>query len=230
MELQQDWRAFEQFFGRVFTPPAKALAIDVCSEQEILASTRASWVEQEVLGLSHEVLDRWMSDMLETSGYWEQAQELRARIQKQAGKEALFFTHPVLQWIERDWVRLFPTNFGVYLRWESSAHPSGGSVWDLLLTFRKGRLETYHRPLRGKMAEDRKPEELLQVLSSQYHLPIQGIWLAPELRANLLKTEESGFKGLWSAYKNKYLSLIPRHRGLVLWLWARARFVRSQKA
>ncbi|OFZ19773.1 MAG: hypothetical protein A2X94_17005 [Bdellovibrionales bacterium GWB1_55_8] len=207
MELSYDWTAFQGVFRskrRAFSSRSESGApIFVIIEQGSvvaafaegedlsewlgaeLAEMNAEFGNRPVISFDRSEVDGWISESAALPHFIEQSdlllEKAASRIRKDAAgtkglsaERLLAQEHFLVEALKGWWKKVLPSNYGIYLRLE------GEKPEDLLMVFRRGRLELFQRgDLAGMSANDqtRTPQEIVKYLSERTMVPVQGIFI-----------------------------------------------------
>jgi hypothetical protein len=158
-------------------------------------------------------VEEWVHGSLTYPHFYEQVEEMRQKISPQVlsnGKikdvsmETLIRRHFLLDAIKGWWSKLFPTNYGIFIRLE------GKNSQDFFLVVRKGRVESFRTPDLNSLDAERRvqPAALTKYLSEKYLVPVQSCFVPAEEWATWTESSEP-WKLVATAIKSGKLKLHP---------------------
>ncbi len=187
MELNQDWRGYQEKFFPVrkgsneerkpiYVISEKGMASTVFSEGEDLSSwqgckieeIRAQFTHRAVVEADRASMDQWLLGAMGESHLPGQLSRLRQQwIDSAAADVGAAFrmmlpgrVHFLLEALQSSWwTRVLPSSFGVLLRLEDETSAEGAASYrDFLLVYRKGRLEQFGEPDLSFLGADRRAD------------------------------------------------------------------------
>lgn len=211
MELTYDWKSFQSFFYpkrrsmvRQSSEPVGPVLVVVEEDRIVTAFAEAEdlsdWIGQscekmsaelshrDIVQISREELDSWLSEVMSSATlphYHDQITYLRTQLKDylKIGKKETRGTgftpvvrgHFLFSAIQGWWRRVLPNSFGIFVRLE------GQPSEDLFLLFRRGELETFHKPELASMGPERsrQPEDVVKYLGEKHLVPVQGVFVSP---------------------------------------------------
>lgn len=140
----------------------------------------AELAHRQILVYDREKVDQWMSVSLERTHYFDQIQFLRTEAKPKSMSRGGFHLKPgqmqrhfLLRAIETWWSKVFPSNYGIYVRLD------GNSANAILLTVKRGRIDSFNIPDLSSMIPERRrvSADVVKYLSERHLIPIQGLFL-----------------------------------------------------
>lgn len=221
----------------------KGMIISAYGDHEDLSEWLGSPVEDVVTHFGHQdcvvfdrsQMDEWLQGCQSQPHYYEQMSKVREKAESGAiifGRsgskakktmrdlgERTFREHFLLQGIRTWWKKLFPSEFGLYVRLEGKT-PRG-----FLVIFRKGLPLSFFEPDLTGMGKERReiPAEIVKFLSEKHLVPVQGMSVAAEVW-DLWHTSPDPWRQMLRALRNRSLKLIPFRWDLVSLIAMRSYF------
>lgn len=187
MELNQDWRGYQQKFFPVrkgsaeerrpiYVVADKGMVLTIFVEGEDLSQWQGSSVEEmrsqfthrSIVEADRSEMDQWLIRAMGGSHLPGQIAQLReqwlagAKGDDKEGARSLLpgRVHFLLEAIQSSWwARVLPSSFGVLLRFEDESASDGApSFNDFLLVYRKGALEQFGEPDLSFLGSDRRTD------------------------------------------------------------------------
>lgn len=234
MELQYDWKRFQDFFsmprrkGAAVLPTAPVfLATDsgrvvaaYCDHAD--ASEFVGKAVEEVAagspGRTLEFFDiqdlqGWVATSRNFPHFHESVEHLRAcALGKASGRDTQPWEHFLLSLIRGRLSRFFPTSYGLLIRID------GNQPRDFLATIRGKTLDTFHTPDLSTLGSERArdPEAVVKYLSEKHMLPVQGVFVtADDWERWSDPANGDPLREIFQAAFTKRARLVPHRRGLV---------------
>jgi hypothetical protein len=127
-------------------------------------------------------------------------------------KSAEFLTgsHFLLQAVQSGWQKIFPSCYGVYLRFEGEG---GDSV---LIVVQRGRLTSFQVPDLSTMIPERRrhPADVVRYLSERHLMPVQGVFVKAEEWAKWSQTSNP-WPEIFASLRADWTQLVPLKWGMV---------------
>ena len=200
MDLDYDWKNFQSIFypkkrmihsevqGFVSVIVENGLILTAYSDEEDLSNWSGRPISEIQKELFHRHLmfferdkvDELLTSSVSASHFYDQISFLRSEakpfLDMKGGsqvEETHFNTHFLLMVIASRWAKVFPSNYGIFLRLDGVAGPS------LLMIVQRGRLASFHVPDLSPMIPERRKHssDVVKFLSERHLVPIQGLFL-----------------------------------------------------
>lgn len=246
-QSQYDWRSFSEFFY-----PAKSRAGDfsqksipevIVYDQDRIVSVYSSesdnreWVGRSIAEyrdlfssrrsviLEREFADQWISEVKKGGFFFDQLAELKRSYLTKYPEPDLVRDHFLFGLFFSRWSRIFPKQFGIFLRIEGVAQNNStvSGTREIFFVLNNGKLESVQEPQFQALSEGAKSttKDLVTHLQDRYSIPVQGVILQAQ---DWLEWSEKAepWREIWNAYRDGTLELAPHRKWLPVMLFLRA--------
>ncbi len=171
---------------------------------------------RELVLFDRSKVDQWVHGSLSHPHFYEQVEDMRQKIRpqmlshgkiKDVSMESLIRRHFLLDAIKGWWSKIFPTNYGIFIRLTQTENKA---PQEFFLVIRRGKVESFRTPDLSSLDVERRTQAaaLTKYLSEKYLVPVQSLFVSADEWAEWSESSDP-WKKVAAAIKSGKLQLHP---------------------